>query len=633
MPPSVYSLYSTVCPCKTWPQESQVSEAFPFKMTSLHSVLLRELVDRPLEPAVILPWEGPFWKSFFEGGEASGSHTHGQGDLPPPVFDPDDGVISRSCKRARVDSPKDWSQVVKLIPDLSWQESRDADFQVALRRWLDALLRMPHNIEICEQLQGVDDVSSQLRVLRDVFSRKSPATLKKRINSLLRYMVFLERQGVVFPGNEQFLYLFLDGERNQGAPQSKLQGVIESLNFCQHVIGIEEVSPLTSSKRCLGVPGGKAGGPRRQADPFKVLEMKALHNCLDDVDNDVWDRMMAGATLFCIYSRMRWNDFQHGLNLIVDKGLDGEPMYLEMHIQEHKTKHSTAFRDHYMHAVAPAKGVVADHWIKNWMAVRESLGISFNSKYPTMPAPGADSSPTLRPLTTGEMAAWVKLILEREGIELSGRGISSHSCKTTLLSWLAKRGDSYEDRLALGGHVSFMKSCVTYSRDNLSRPLRILESLLEEVRLGVFRPDESRSGRFVEVSESKPSAALDTELMEGVIDLCSDSDVEVKTIALKDEISDHEPEDDVVTTSSSSDEEAGQLSGARRPVNPPRIPDGLKLIQHQKLKTLHLMENQNTKILLCGRMAPESGYQRVFEITFDTPCCHFCWRKKGDYEA
>jgi hypothetical protein len=55
--------------------------------------------------------------------------------------------------------------------------------------------------------------------------------------------------------------------------------------------------------------------------------------------------------------------------------------------------------------------------------------------------------------------------------------------------------------MALGGHVSFMKSTVIYSRDVMARPLRVLEALLLEIRMKHFLPDETRSGRFRRTSQ------------------------------------------------------------------------------------------------------------------------------------
>ena len=98
------------------------------------------------------------------------------------------------------------------------------------------------------------------------------------------------------------------------------------------------------------------------------------------------------------------------------------------------------------------------------------------------------------------------------------------------------------------------------------------------------------------------------------------------------EISSADETDPVDTTSSSSDEEGAINNSARRPVQRPRVPDELKLIQHKKLRTLHLMEQQNQRVMLCGRTAEPARYEPVQETRFDTPCCHTCWRKIKEYQ-
>jgi hypothetical protein len=74
--------------------------------------------------------------------------------------------------------------------------------------------------------------------------------------------------------------------------------------------------------------------------------------------------------------------------------------------------------------------------------------------------------------------------------------VTSHSLKATCLSYAAKRGCSFEDRLSLGYHTHSLKMALCYSRDGAARPLRVLEQILREVRERVFKPDETRSGRL-----------------------------------------------------------------------------------------------------------------------------------------
>ena len=73
---------------------------------------------------------------------------------------------------------------------------------------------------------------------------------------------------------------------------------------------------------------------------------------------------------------------------------------------------------------------------------------------------------------------------------------TSHSCKYICLSYLAKRGASFEDRLILGYQVNPMKMVLVYSQDRADRPLTLLAYVLNETKLGIFDPDYTRSGRL-----------------------------------------------------------------------------------------------------------------------------------------
>ena len=622
-----------------------------------------------------LPWETGFWKEFFNGPQPP-KDLRDWKTVEPPLFIP--CVSSESvaeCKKLRRSPPESWHHVVTSGAEQGWRDKREADFQVSLRRWHDVLLGLPAHLIVVQQLSELQTVHERLRMLRDIFVKKAPATLRKRVNSFVRFVAHLASREIPFPGTESDFYFFLDSERNSGAPSSRIQSIIQSLLFVQHVIGVPDLEGLTASRRCRGVSGGNSSGPKRQADPFRLVDLQALHSVLADNSRDLWDRCMAGMVLLTVYCRSRWNDIQQAEDLTLDFDQYGAVAYAELKISEHKTKHSSAFRDTYLHACAPGLGVVDEDWITVWTQVRESLGVSFERGHATMPAPLEDGSVSVRPLSTSEMKEWTLMLLRSVDIDVEDRRVTSHSCKCTLLSWCSKRGLPWEDRLVLGGHTCNVRSAMVYSRDALGRPLRLLERLLKEVRMGKFLPDATRSGRFPggpgktlddrsdgqsefsyepslgfgddngiksaetaeeptvadslnEVATSAPSEAVSIKMEQSeaswslvgngtVIDLESDADGDSEAVD---------------TTSSSSDESGAELGTARRVVQRPRVPKSLKLIQHRKLKTLHLMEQQNQKIMLCGRVAEPSRYDNVAETRFDTPCCHVCWRKISEYE-
>eukprot|EP00438_Fugacium_kawagutii_P024617 Skav227276 [mRNA] locus=scaffold3803:182434:184323:+ [translate_table: standard] len=629
-------------------------------MEDLSAVFEQTWSEHAAESVFELPWENGFWKSFFRPTETLSSPLEDfKVSTIPQVFG---GVVSdeqpnKKCKTAEKEHHT-WHSIVKSNHDSSWLDKREADLQVGLKRWHDALVSLPEDLLVVRQLKELPSVGDQLRMLRDVFHKKAPQTLLKRVHSFLRFSHHLPTSGILFPGSELDLYLFLQSMRNEGHPTSRLQGVMQSLNFARHVLSMDELEAHTISKRCLGASGAKSGGPKKQAAPFTLAEIIALHDVLEDEAADAWDRVFAGMVLCTIYTRSRWTDLQQAENMFCDYDSLGELSYLEFRITEHKCKWSSAFRNSFMPAVCPAYGVTYANWATVWIQVRSQLGVCFQGGFPTMPAPNADNSPSTRPLATDEMKYWVRVLLERQGLNLDERNITSHSCKCTLLSWLSKHGDQWEDRQVLGGHVSFLKSAITYSRDAMARPIRVLENLLDHVRTGTFRPDETRSGRFVEKHDF---AQVPPEAGEQPLSVVGDSsfgswqlpdaqsfearqseqlwelDPEFIEISdeekpeAKDEVENADESSSGRETSSSSDESAAELSGARRKLASPKVPETLKLIQHFKLKTLHCMEKQNNNVLLCGRVAAPERYGEVSDVRFDTPLCHMCWRKKASF--
>ena len=71
-------------------------------------------------------------------------------------------------------------------------------------------------------------------------------------------------------------------------------------------------------------------------------------------------------------------------------------------------------------------------------------------KGPVLPAPLVDGGWMDRSVTSEELSAWLRSVLERGGFDVSS--ISSHSLKHTTLSWAAKWGMDKYIRTLLGHH-------------------------------------------------------------------------------------------------------------------------------------------------------------------------------------
>jgi hypothetical protein len=82
------------------------------------------------------------------------------------------------------------------------------------------------------------------------------------------------------------------------------------------------------------------------------------------------------------------------------------------------------------------------------------MGVDMDKGCPLLPAPLDTGEPGRRALDSQEAGKWLRALLELTPEALVDRKVSSHSLKSTMLSYLAKRGIDMADRLLLGYHTS-----------------------------------------------------------------------------------------------------------------------------------------------------------------------------------
>ncbi|CAE7839749.1 NaCP60E [Symbiodinium sp. CCMP2592] len=239
-----------------------------------------------------------------------------------------------------------------------------------------------------------------------------------------------------------------------------------------------------------------ADKPRVQASPFAVEELSKLHRILFE-DPEPWNQLMAGSLLFCVYSRARWEDLEHADRLIIDRADDGMAAYIEASVGVHKTMGAKIMKGQLLPLVAPAVGVVDGNWVEQYVKVRGRLGLQEPPHSPVMPAPDRQGMPTIRSLDSDEAGDWARLLLYGSKEVRPERRVSSHSCKCTCISFATKFGPSPEELLLLGYHTGDFKMPLTYGRDSAAPTLILLNRVLLAIRQGTFKPDCTRSGRFV----------------------------------------------------------------------------------------------------------------------------------------
>ena len=381
------------------------------------------------------------------------------------------------AKRTRVlNKGVSFASAVKIRVPVAWSEQREAQFEIGIGLWL-SLMKDWGNCRFLEMLDAELPGDPQRAVVSDIFRGKAPSALLKRGRAIANFQYFLADKFVTFPCLEKEPYAYLKKLEGEGAPKSRYSGLLEALAFVRHVVGVEEIDYLLKSRRCRGIGLVEEFKESKQAPALTVDQLLLLHLTLEGHAH-AWTRHFAGCALIATYSRCRWSDIQHSVELIVDRGSDGALIYLELRIGVHKTCRLQSKRHRFLHVVSPSLGL--KDFGELWLASRRDIGMSM-----VLRVRGIDSE---------EATSWLRLIFRecpRQAIEPS-----SKSFKATVLSWAAKRGVDGLSMQRLGYHAAGGLDIV-YSRDAQAPYIFIVEKLLAEVRDGKFRPDESRGGRLI----------------------------------------------------------------------------------------------------------------------------------------
>ena len=360
------------------------------------------------------------------------------------------------------------------------------------------------------------------------FSRKATSTLSKRFYALNRFVNYCCRSGLqFFPLRENVVFMYLKHllDEQSSAPSSG-RSLLEALRFAGGTIGLAgDILELGSTRiDGLAVELSKRAGPIQQAAPLTVQQVIALERLVVSSD-DLMDRATFGGMLVLLYACGRFSDGQRSINMIMDVDVTkldasalGDQGYVELQVIGHKGARGDVLRRTFLPLVAPVYSLGNVDWFRAWLQAREALGLVIAGKLdkPFLCRFNASGEPLNLELTSAECSA-----LLRRALKLSGNDASvvrSHSLKTTPLSWCCKYGVSLETRRLLGHRLDpGSRSAETYGRDSMSPAVRALENVLNDIKCGKFRPDESRSGRFIktqDLAETPPPAQGEPDVIQ-----------------------------------------------------------------------------------------------------------------------
>ena len=612
-----------------------------FATFNFQNVLRHAALDRTVSLPE-LPWETSAWRFIFDDDHSMLSFVdpaRAFADPPIPALpggaEEVVGELVERKKRARpIDSSEpNFSKIIGHKQDVAWEEKREADLQKSLMKWLGVIRAWPDDWTICKELSECETLEASCELVSHYFSGKAPSTLVKRANSMIFILEQGHKLGYFFPYDERDFYNLLKTLKAADYKSSRLKGVLEAVTLCRYTFNLDTLHNLTNSRRCLGAIAMGPAEKANQAAPLTVAEVQTLHDVLEN-SQDVWDRAMAGACLFSIYSRARWSDFIHGGRIELDVMEDCSIAYAEMHVPVHKTMHASARRFRFLNLVAPGRGIHGGDWVKCWIDSLKAIGIDPHDAQHgcLMPAPDCYGQPLQRAVETEEAGAWLRLLIgEHEKKLESSRPISSHSLKSTMLSYASKRGIGHQDRLSLGHHSHPYKMADVYARDAQARDLRLMDKLISEIRSGYFCPDESRAGRFHESKRLRPdqTVAVKETLATTLDDFEDDLEPDFLADDLEqqpDAIKDFDGEEEHVTTgSSSSSESEAEREVVIRQFAPPVAPSGYTFVKHSKSKLLHYVADGMLRVLACGRIKSDM-YVAPGELRYDSAVCHACQR-------
>ena len=394
-----------------------------------------------------------------------------------------------------------FQHVVKKAADVSAQTVRAKKRAQAIESWWELIsTRMSasivgRQIEVDATADNVHEIA--LEILDACFALKSPGTLYKRYYGLKSYYDWhCKRWGLDWlPMTEGKAWAYVKFLKESAAPPTKACTFIEACRFSWYILGLDGTGEVESSLRVRGVSAQMKikKRPWSPADVLTILEVKKLHSILVDDTFHKIDRLFCGHALHLLYSRSRWSDLVSAQYAYIDE----DDAFLELKTQQHKGAVSAEMKSRLLPIISPCVGIVEGNWAASYVKVREECNLHFPGEdpMPMLPAPADPEGNEWhsRPLSSEEGSAFLRMVLRVP--KSSGRRISTHSLKSTSLSWTAKFGLSVESRALLARHASSLKHPVAlYSRDLLSAVMREFTGVLAAMRSQGFNPDRTRSG-------------------------------------------------------------------------------------------------------------------------------------------
>ena len=463
-----------------------------------------------VQQSLKLPWEVGFagmvlnGNTGFYGNEVlQNKNLHPRGVVPKI---PDEVIAEEEKKKPEMEPTFRFPARGGTKP---WKVAEDERREKAVKRWLVILRTMGSSSPVTAMVE-----QSGEEVMEDVFAKKKTGTLEVRSSAILLYIRWCHSKGFdPFPINEELCYIYVDELRKNNAPATRANSFISALAFCKGTFMVGGVDEVLQSSRVSGSAHRSYLTKRllRRRDALTVDQVGILeHLVVSEASNQ--DRLFAGHCLLCVYGRLRFGDSQ-----CIEEEPEVDDEYVECGMTMHKTSNLAGRARRVLPVVAPAMGVTGTEWGREYLSLRAAEGLRGWPGLPFFPCPILGGGWSRARLSTTEASMWLCELLHRCGVPKEKlTNVGAHSLKATCLSWMSKAGMEVKTRRLMGYHVKPKDTSVLlYSRDALAPGLEGLRGLIYDIFSGKFRPDVSRSGRWIK----KPVVIDAEEYDQTVVDL------------------------------------------------------------------------------------------------------------------
>lgn len=261
------------------------------------------------------------------------------------------------------------------------------------------------------------------------------------------------------------------------------------LRFLWFILGVNGADVVERSPRIRGLSSvlKSKKAPWRPADLLTVAEVEKFHAILHDESKPLGDRIISGHLLHLLYSRARWSD----MLAVMNWHIDCLEKYLQVDIKIHKGSRNADTKSKLLPIVAPCTGVVHANWATKYAELRRAAGLSMpaDRSQALLPAPMSEHATcwTSRHMESSEGSRFMRELLGAP--RTVDRRVSTHSLKSTAISWASKYGLTEYSRSVLARHTATVSTATAvYSRELLSPVLREFDTVLEGIRSGACKP-------------------------------------------------------------------------------------------------------------------------------------------------